>query len=781
MILHLFSWVLLFFYLLPIVVSGVFILRKSSSITRFELLLPVGIIVGISIFTFIINLFSFIVVGRPAIIMAYLLTVCIGILYYQLKLPTEKISYPVKKSLIFFFLSLIFWGIFIFWKGNNALIGSDTNLYYSIAHTFLKGNFPPLTPWQPDIPLTYHLGSFQLLAAFYLFTNLSFEFLHIFFSCLFIFISSQIIIWIFTRHQSVSSFLIGNICAAIILISFGFFKFIIPHFPIHLPQIKSLTEFFFYIRNLPTVNQSIEVYGAVINLDALIYFIFHSYGLVLALSLIVLLFYQTTKKFYLNLIVSAICISSLALIDESIFIFIAPSLVIGYILLGNENKTVRKNIRDMILVFVLATTIILFQGGVITNSLFLKTDLEKSILINPSKTQVKDDFSKYHYFQETSKIFELKNEWLPFQWFNIGADLMIIIPIIFLIFIKSAKDRVFVLTFYFSGIFSLLAYNYIVPKFLVANGNRMLGFTFLFLSLASFFSVQVYLSQLTRKVIKIILISYIFIFILIPTVLPSLTLLSKNRFSDNKLTAISEQKTEGIDWIERNIPYDNRVMVLDIRTPHPSGQARVMIQAGVFAPVFPGNYRAYTIEASPEYFDIAYYLNPSAMKRLGINVLLIDSSFYKSLSEKRKQDLENKDFFQEVFSNSGMKDDWEKIFMIKDEYLNKGDDIAGSFSQYEGIFPKEGKIYIDNEENFNPSYLRRALIFSIREKNLYYLPQSGEYLNVEAEINKSYPLKTGEYDYLVLGKGTDPKKICNCQTRLIWEGFKNEVYVWQKI
>jgi len=269
------------------------------------------------------------------------------------------------------------------------------------------------------------------------------------------------------------------------------------------------------------------------------------------------------------------------------------------------------------------------------------------------------------------------------------------------------------------------------------------------------------------------------IFVILPTILPPFLLLSKNRFSEYKLTPRPEQKTEGIKWIERNISVDKRFIVLDTRAPHPSGQSRVMVQAGVFAPIFPGEFRAYTIEASPEYLDIAYYLSTRALRALKINYLLIDSSFFTKLPELRKKQLEEGKYFKVVFANENASG-WEKVFEVDKSFFDDQNELPGTIREMSGKVTN-GKIYIDNEEYFNPSFLRRAIIFSLRQKDLYFLPQSGVYLNVEVDIRQSYPLSNGNYDYLILGKDRDPKEVCKCQTKLIWQGLSGEVYLWKRV
>lgn len=781
---NLLLWIVLFIYLAPILLIGIIIFRKILFLDRWELLIPAGSIFGITLFVFFINIISFFVKGAAGVNLSYFFLLLLLLIVYSKGGKQPKIKLTLGKTFIFCLLSALFWGPLIFWKGNFALIGSDTNLYYSVAHTFIKGNSPALTPWQPDLSLAYHLGAFQLLGAVYSFTNLSFEFLHILFSAFFIFCSSQIIIWIWKRHDNIMSLLWGNLAAGIVLISFGFLKLAVLILPSQFPQISNLHQFFLWIRNLPTVNQSIEAYGAPVNLDTLIYFIFHAFGLAIFLSLTVIIVYSRKSNFIYRWIILMVGLSTLALVNESVFIISAFSLIVGGIFKEFQSglldkRTILVKSIFISIVLIIMCTYVLIQGGTITNSILGQKTLEKSILIFPDGSDKNKDLLTYHRTQTSSRSLAIKEEWLPLRWFHIGCDVLILFCVSALIFIKFSRDQKIVLmTLFLTGISALLAYYYIVPKYLAANGNRFLAFAFMNFSLFIIYSLQNFFETLSKSFLKYFLLGILTLFILIPTVLPPMAMLSKTRFGENRLMPKKEQPTPGVEWIKNNLPYNSKVAVLDVRSSHPSGMARVMVQGGVFAPVFSGKVRVYTIEASPEYFDMVYFLNPQALLELKISFLLIDSSFFGTLPDIRKAQLGNEIYFRKIFENRDNKGDWEKIYEISDKYLKTEGEIGGSFKEFAEILPN-GKIYIDNEEHFNPNYLRRAIIFSVRDRDLYYLPQSGVYLNVETDISKNLPRSDSNYDYLILGKDTDPKDICKCQPKLIWKGLKDEIYVWE--
>lgn len=767
----------LIIFLIPIFLIGFFIIRAVTTIRRFELIIPSAFICGVSIFIFLLNISAFIFKPPFNIFTSYTMLILLGGFFWKNSKNAPAIEFFSKKEFVFYITSFIFWALLIFWKANFALIGSDTNLYYSIAHSFLKGNFPLNTPWQPDLLLAYHSGASILLASFYFFTGLNFQFLHIIFSSLFILCSIQIVIWIIKRHQNVISLLLANLLTAVIFISFGFFYIVWPIFPIHLPNFKNLNQFILWLRELPTVNQSIEVYGAPINLDGLIYFIFHAFGLAIFFLLLVLLLY--IKKGTLSgWLIICFNLVALALVNESIFIAAFPALVLGMLIVEYRSGTLFKNLRKILVVLGLTVLVVFYQGGIITASLFQSSDMEKSAVLFPRKEDIKEDFLGYHIGQEKSKILPVKPEWLPFRWFHPGVGLLLAVGLMIVINLKvNFNQRLLLLTLFIGGLSLLVAYNYIVPKFLIANGNRFLALSFLLFALMISFEA-IFFYELLFKHKKLFLV-LIFLWIVLPTILPPLALLSKTRFGENKLVPNSYESSPGISWLKDNVNLSENVMVLDKNAPHPSGQARALVESGVFAPIFASSFRAFTIEASPEYIDIAYTLSPLAMKKLKISVMLIDSYFYQTLPERRKDQLENGKYFKKIFDYSNNRNEWEKVYKIQDEYLGNGGELDGTLESMLNLLPNKGKIFIDNEENFNPPFLRRAIIFSLRDKDLYSLPQSGVYLNVEQNINQKDPAQNIAYDFLILGRNNQPEKVCGCSVELIWQGLKDEIFIWK--
>lgn len=764
-------------FLVPLLAVGIIIFRKISTLGRFELLFPAGSILGLAFFTFLLNSLAFILKGKAAITAAYVLMLLIGLIaFYTLQKDKEKISFPKGRQLIYWFTGIVVWGGFIFWKAAHALIGSDANLYYAAAATFIKGNFPLMTPWQPDIPFSYHTGASELLGAFNVFSGLDFQFLHLFFSAFFIFCIAQIIIMIILNTVSITKFLFANVAVAGVLISWGFFYLVWPVFPLDFPDIEGFNSLILWLRDLPNAGSAIEIYGAPFNIDALIYFLFHAFGLGLFFSLLILTANLKKNNSIFPLTAVFIGLAALALVNESVFAAAFPAIFLGIIIVNFYRKTLAKNFKRIFFLTGFLLLTVFLQGGVISALANNSSAIEKSVVIFPSKEDVNDDFQSYHQGQEPFKILPLKDQWLPLGWIHPGIIIMMIFSIPAIFWFRKETDKSLLLKMLFAaGFSSLLAFNFIVPKFLVANGNRFLSASYIFFSLILILAFIWFYETEKKKIRKALLLMIAF-WIFIPTILPPLALISKTRFGENKLIPRKPQISEGIKQLKER-QFNERVLVLDKNAPHPSGQFRAMIDAGLFAPLFAGNFRVFTVEASPEYLDAAYYLNPKALASLKIDTLLVDDMFYQTLPNLRKQQLNNDEYFEQIFAQSAGENP-EKIFRIKNKFLKEGSEIERSFAELKSFIPS-GRIYIDSEKNFNPSYLRKALIFSLRDKDIYYLPESGVYLNVETNINSHPPREDHDYEYLVLGKNTNPLNLCNCQTKLIWTGIKGQVFLWK--
>src|SRR3989344_2785980 len=103
----LFFWIIFLFFLIPILLSGILILKRFSIVERFELLLPVGSILGLSFFVLSLNFSAFFLKGMSGVIFSYFLLIVLTLFIY-LKGSSTKVSYPSGKALYFCIFSVVY-------------------------------------------------------------------------------------------------------------------------------------------------------------------------------------------------------------------------------------------------------------------------------------------------------------------------------------------------------------------------------------------------------------------------------------------------------------------------------------------------------------------------------------------------------------------------------------------------------------------------------------------------------------------------------------------------
>lgn len=177
------------------------------------------------------------------------------------------------------------------------------------------------------------------------------------------------------------------------------------------------------------------------------------------------------------------------------------------------------------------------------------------------------------------------------------------------------------------------------------------------------------------------------------------------------------------------------------------------------------------MDYSPQYFDLTFTLNPTALKEFKMTHILIDSNAYSKLPEIRRQQLGSDEYFSSLYSTAE-----EKLYKINDKYLNEASDLPGTFKEMgETIIPKKGKVYIDMsyegiEKRGLMEGLIRAITFAMKDRSMYFkeaLPSCNNqfYTHQEIKICGSQPLRDTDYDYLILSYANKTENVCDNRTR----------------
>ncbi|MEK7616898.1 MAG: hypothetical protein AAB414_02500 [Patescibacteria group bacterium] len=745
--------------------TGFLIFKRATTERRLQLLLPAGSIFGICLYIFLLNITAHLIKGIPGFLVALSIQIILTFIVIRF-IPSSPLTIPRGKEATVWILTIFFWIVFLYQITAHATTnGADSVLHQSFASRFIRGDYPMHTPWQPDYTAYYHYGGAQLLGSFHALTGAPYYFIHPFIAFWMLLSVTQIFTWIiFQKKITLRSALVGSLPAFIGLISLGGF-FIV--WPVKF-QLPSWGE-------LPTFYNALEVYGAPFNLDALVFFLHRFLATSFFISLLVLLLYP--KKNLLSFFALTVYLAAIAFTDESVLVVtILPILIISFINIFN------RSIKAFAITITIISLIILYQGGLITETYFNRYGDSSNILIFPGNGEaLTEKYLDYRLAQQQSKFYHLDEKLKTFNWFHPGIIWQLIFCLI-LVLILSKKDSdphlkklswILVL----SGMISLVTFHGLVPKgYTHPNGNRFLALSYYLSGICLAYLCYFWFSQKINlpKIIKASL-NILIVWILLVSLIPPLIQLFPRK-KDNWFIIRREVVNPIIKWVEKNIPTDKRIVALTSTEFSNSMNIELVVKAGMLTPMWPPKPRVHdSFDISPTYADLHYTLNSQALKALKIDYILISNSYLSQLPKERQQDLQDTDFFTPIFTS----DDRSVIILeIKPKFLSEGENFKGTFAELDQIAPQDGSYCIDYPPNISAHTYRilRLLLYNRR----HYCSKGGAFYNARIDVTLDFPRDHPDrYEFLVLGKDVDPKIICNCQAKLLWEGLGNGVKLWQ--
>lgn len=788
-----FHFLFVFIFILPVSYVGIVLVKRVVSVRRAEVVIPLGILCGIITYIFILNIFSFFLRGVLGIlIITFLFFIISSFILRNTK--TVVLDYPEGKAKKLWIMALILWGIFLYFPIAHMYAGAEQFMYDSIAKTFSRGNFPILSPWQPDLYVSYHYGYSILEGAINILTGAYYDQIQRIVGIVVILSTIQLLVFGLKRHNDTKVFIFYQIIVLLGLVSFGSIMIIWPVWPIKLPEIKSAGEFFAYIISLPNMTQTMDSYGMPSRLAMIVYQIHHALGLANFFLLIILATFGKIKRklfwllFFVNLTI-------LAVINESLFPAAFLSTFFVFILRDQKKgKLLSKRNLSLVLFYFTAGLFSLFEGGMITDNLFRNKNIESGIKF----VTFKDIPERLHYFLgRVFQILPMKDEWVPFRWSHLDFILMFLMSIALLIFIKSRikKHVLIIVALIIAALVTTVTFYTITVKFLPADANRFLSFTYIFLGITLGIETSMILEQFyLKKKRYLILIIILVLWILIPSSITFIfgfwNITDKNDYfllpEDHSIPPVNV-------WLSNNINYSERTLDLVSFTYYKSEKAgyhdRIIKSippiSGVFSPYWDGKYQAFMYTPGPDYLSMIYFLNPSSVVRLKLKYLIIDRQFFKSLPIIRQRQLQDPKYFSRVFvDDKTIPEYWVAVYEIKDAYYSLPD-IEDDVFALEKLIPEGAKVYLENNRNsptFDYLQIKNAELLVLNNKDLAIVPdyQTG-YGFLGVVLKNRIPIDGERYDYLVLKDGTDPKELCNCDAEIIWEGYDKKSIAWKVI
>lgn len=760
-----FIYIKVLIFLLVLFWSGITIVRRATSDNRAQIIIPAGTIIGIAIYIFLINLFAHFLKGPPGIIVALITEISIAIVIKRFK-SIPKLEFPKGGQMALWITSLIIWSLFLYVITAHAQSnGGDSVNHYSIASLFIRGDYPPHTPFQPDYLMYYHLGAGEFLGAVKALTGAPYYFTHSLISFFALLAMSQIFTWLIPVKKSYFSLLIISLPALIGIISMGNFMAAWP-VQIGLPDLAKG----------PTIYNAQEVYGTPHGLDILIYFIHRLLSTSFIIGLLPIIIRPINSRLIISLVLLTV-FSATALTDEVVLFVTLPAYLLILFL-----TVFKKALMKWVLFITLTGLVIILQGGIITETIIGFNNGESGVIIFPRSKQESDrQNNSYRLRQQSSKMIPDQPQYFPLKWFHPGIFWSLSVLLLIIIYVHRTKNsnqqiRILLSFLFVSAVTAVVAYHEIVPKdYLSANGNRFLALSYYLSGLGiTFFILFWWLNSSSKKyIIPKIFICWIFAI----SIIPSFALLFP-RPKDFWYKISPKTERPAFEWVKNNLPVRERVLALTDPDPIPFSNLIFVTEIGALTPLWAPEPRVYDIfDMGPTYADLYYTLNPDSLKILKVKYLIINNLYLTGLTDQRKADVLNSEYFQPRFFSQ---DRTEGVFEVTDRYLYEAKNLAGTLEELVKVAPKTGTFFIDYRTSI-PEHMFRALRLILNDREVYHVPTAAFYngrIGINYFLRKDLP---GNYDYLILGGNADPRTFCNCDTELLWTGLGSGIKLWRTL
>lgn len=763
------------FLFIIIFFSGIIIARRAIAEQRPQIIIPTGIILGLGLFLFITNLLAHLIKGLPLFYITLFTQALIAYLFH-IKFPVESMEFPQKRALKLWLLSLFFWGgILGVIVSTSPFNGGHDAFYHTHATVFLRGDYPIHTPWQPDYIGFHHLGASQLLGSIKALTGADYYSIQGMVSFFMIFAWSQIITWLILKSTNkLKDLLVFSIPAFLGIISVGGFIIAYPQ-GFSLPMLDG--NFFSWFKKIPGLEFPEFGQFSAISIDAVILFFHRVLSTSFFLGTLAIILNPSKKYSILVIALLTTLIASMALTDESVLIGALPAIALFSFYIFN------KNIRLIAIFLILTATVLVTQGGIITELILNRYHSGSGVLILPEDRESPyEKFRSWRLKQQSSYLYAMTQTHQPLRFFHPGivwqlSIFLLLITLAFIVFQNKQRDYgkptlISSGVFLISSIIFFIAYHAIVPYPFHTNGWRLLSLSYQFSGIGIGILLGAFLLFGDKKWL---LLKILIIWILIFSLIPPFIKLFPRRDDLFWVKVTRETKSETFKWIESNLSVSDKIIALTDTNPIPSTNTDLVKQVGIYTPIWDPKIRAHDIfDTNPAYADLFYTLNPSIIKILKPDYILFSNSYLGNLPEQRKLQILNEGYFKTIYTNSIT---GERIVKIMSAYLQEAEDFAGTLEELRTIAPKDGIYFIDHKSTSENLNLYRSIVMTLRDRKFYGLP---DYWNGRVDVYiPFYGYRADYYDYLVLGGNVDPDTVCNCESKLIWQGYLGRIKLWK--
>lgn len=700
-----------------------FVVFKLFFRTENKLLLLGGsMIFGQLAFLFILSVLSYFLKGPfwiKIIFWSYFI-ICLYLFFRYVRSKASKHLLYFKLNLTNFLILiilLIYSGL-IFFYANGFINGGDVEIYWGIASSFTRGNYPTFLPWQPKYLSVYHEGAFIVEGAIKAVIPIGINAIHNFFSA---FNILAILIFITGIIRERTRSLICLIPAIL-----GIFLFGGPILPINIYSYFIDPKLFLTnLTNYPGYESFRAGNGAgVSDLIGMMYSNFYTFGLASFLIFVYVFFIQSQAKYNLNnyflLTVLSILSSS---IDETFFP--VQVIMLFSLLIFQLKKQIARKIGNVFLLIL-----------VFTVSFFLIQNPIRDSILTPSPEYPRFKFlmesnlpflQKYTYregqhitwngkdsgatvisiregafnYMSNKKLTVDQTDWLILDF---KSQALIILTIGLLI--KSRLSVLFAISALLSFLFSFILINTYWPPNNLRFANQA--------SQLLMFSLGIFLVDLliSKKKILVWLASVVFIFLIPQFLVSQAKFLNQAIF---KASGISYFTADLLDplflEIEKIVPPSSRIIFLEsypIDAVAPYMNLNAIKEYGLFVPMSPPSPKVINLEKGMEWYDAVNSLAPYAVNVLDIDYVYIQPTVLNRLSAERINQLNNPLFFQLIKR-------WDRGILLKvnDNFKSLVDEEI-TLKKIVLLIGEGKKVYLDK---FVQGELRQIFLLNLSKQN----------------------------------------------------------------
>lgn len=800
------TFLFLLLILLILTVNGLVISSLFNKTKNQILHLGCGMILGCLGFLLILEIGSYILKGPLAIqfmFWAYFVGCFLVARIKRIKL-SDIIDFRLRNKWLL--LIILIYSLLILNYSNNVEYSGDAELWFAIATSFARGNYPVVLPWQPNFLTGYHNGTYIIEGALSSLASVHIAAVHAVFSA---FLVIAIFLFVIGLARKENKSILSLLPAIFGLILFGgpillisghsnFFSQLLNWFP----SVSSL------INNLDAYPQLLDFKGKggdnPLSLLGLIIRNYHTFGLATFLVFLYFLYIFKWKNDYpRKYFVVGILFSLTQSIQES-FIIELP-LILFSLILDLFKLKFKQAIKILIIVFGWNLILLTVLQNPYRDSLFtpaqkyprFKITIPGFVSKQNLPTDLFDNSSFYKY--SSDKMIEIENPSFMYSKFALAEgeikefknttwylpNLYFIILII-LIGAIVAKSKV-ALLLGLSGLISIPLSIFIVNTFWWLNTSRFLHQAYQLTAFAWGFLLFKLITVKQRwKAFSFLIITLV---IFGPQLIVTHAGLVKGAFYWQRMNNFfhpafgNEFSIDStIKTISQLIKPEEKIIFID-KDPLPggSGITEHAYTYGLFTPISPPDIKVMHAESGPERYDASSTLDPSSINKLGVNYAFIFNEAISRFSTVRKQQITEIKYFEPVYTYP-----FGVLYRVSPAFKNLASDEL-TLEKITDLIPDGKKVYIDT---FDVNEIRNGLIlylarrtkvieYNYRESFRYIetiLPVSSLCKTGQCKYNKLSDLR--DIDYFFTKPGIDPSLIFGYPFNKIAE--TKQIVLWQR-